>query len=51
MLDLVLRPPGSPTREFLRAWPSYLAYIVSFLSIGAAWIAHNSLTERLDHVD
>jgi uncharacterized membrane protein len=51
VLDLAVRPPGSPTTEFFRAWPTYLAYIVSFLSIGGAWIAHNSLTERLDHVD
>jgi uncharacterized membrane protein len=26
-------------------------YLVSFLTIGAAWIAHNSLTDDLDHVD
>jgi uncharacterized membrane protein len=51
VLDLALRPPGSPTHEFLRAWPSYVAYVVSFLTIGGAWIAHNALTERLDRVD
>ena len=51
MLDLALRPPGSPLEQFLRDWPSYLVYLVSFLTIGAAWIAHNSLTDDLDHVD
>ena len=51
VLDLALRPPGSPLKQFLRDWPAYLVYLVSFLTIGAAWIAHNSLTDDLDHVD
>jgi len=51
VLNLALRPPGSPTHEFLNAWPSYVAYLVSFLTIGGAWVAHNSLTDRLDRVD
>jgi uncharacterized membrane protein len=51
VLNLALRPPGSPWDQFLRAWPSYLVYVVSFLTIGGAWIAHNGLTEDLDHVD
>jgi uncharacterized membrane protein len=28
-----------------------LAYVVSFVTIGAAWISHNALTERLDRAD
>jgi len=51
VLNLALRPPGSPIHEFLNAWPSYVAYLVSFLTIGGAWVAHNSLTDRLDRVD
>jgi len=51
VLDLALRPPGSPLEQFLRDWPAYLVYLVSFLTIGAAWVAHNSLTDDLDHVD
>jgi uncharacterized membrane protein len=51
VLDLALRPPGSPLHQFLDAWPSYLAYVVSFLTIGAAWIDHNALTDRLRRVD
>jgi uncharacterized membrane protein len=35
----------------LEAWPSYLAYVVSFLTIGSAWIDHNALTDRLERVD
>jgi uncharacterized membrane protein len=51
VLGLAVQPPGSPVHQFLRAWPSYLAYLISFLTIGAAWIAHHGFTERLDQVD
>ena len=30
-------------------WPSYLAYVVSFSTIGAVWMAHTVITEYLDH--
>ncbi|WP_432877349.1 TMEM175 family protein [Kribbella sp. CA-245084] len=30
-------------------WPSYLAYLVSFATIGAVWFAHTVITEHLDH--
>jgi uncharacterized membrane protein len=51
VLDLAIRPPGSPLKQFLEGWPTYVAYVVSFLTIGSAWIAHNALTDRLDRVD
>ncbi len=51
VLSLALHPPGSPLKQFLEAWPSYLAYVVSFLTIGSAWIDHNALTDRLGRVD
>jgi uncharacterized membrane protein len=51
VLDLALKPPGSPLEQFFHAWPAYLGYLVSFLTIGAAWIAHNALTDGLDRVD
>jgi uncharacterized membrane protein len=51
VLDIALRPPGSPTRQFFHAWPAYLAYLVSFFTIGAAWIAHRGLTDDLERVD
>ena len=51
VLDLAVHPPGSPLRQFLQGWPSYFAYGVSFLTIGAAWVAHNALTDRLDRSD
>jgi uncharacterized membrane protein len=36
---------------FLDQWPSYLAYVVSFATIGGVWLAHNVITEYLQHVD
>jgi hypothetical protein len=51
VLDLAVRPPGSPVHQFIRAWPSYLAYLISFLTIGGTWVAHHGLTDRLDRVD
>jgi uncharacterized membrane protein len=35
----------------LHAWPSYVGYVVSFLTIGAAWLAHSDLTDRLTRSD
>jgi uncharacterized membrane protein len=29
-------------------WPSYLAYLVSFSTIGAVWLVHSVVTEYLD---
>lgn len=49
-------PSGAPTASGLlsslaRLWPSYLAYVVSFSTIGAIWLGHNAITEYLDRVD
>ena len=51
VLDIAVHPPGTPLQQVLRAWPAYLGYVVSFLTIGAAWIAHSALTERLTRSD
>jgi uncharacterized membrane protein len=36
-------PPGLPhlRQELLNEWPSYLAYVTSFLTVGGVWIAHH----------
>jgi len=36
---------------FLAEWPSYLAYVVSFSTIGAVWLWHTLITEFLEHAD
>jgi uncharacterized membrane protein len=51
VLDIALRPPGTPLQQVLHAWPYYLAYITSFLTIGGAWLAHTALTDRLTRAD
>ena len=51
VLDIAVHPPGSPLQQVLHAWPAYLAYVVSFLTIGATWIAHTALTDRLTRSD
>ncbi len=51
VVDLALRPPGTPLQQLLHAWPGYVAYIISFLTIGAAWLAHTALTDRLAQTD
>ena len=51
VLDIVVHPPGTPLEQVLHAWPAYLAYAVSFLTIGAAWLAHTALTDRLTRSD
>jgi uncharacterized membrane protein len=51
VLDIALRPPGTPLQQVLHAWPAYLAYVISFLTIGGAWIAHTALTDQLARTD
>jgi uncharacterized membrane protein len=55
LLVLEIGLPATAEADLLQAlvdaWPSYLAYIVSFATIGAAWIAHNIITEHIDRVD
>ena len=37
--------------ELAHEWPVYLAYFVSFMTIGAVWIEHSALVDALDHID
>jgi uncharacterized membrane protein len=50
-IDLAIRPPGDALQQLLHGWPSYVAYFVSFLTIGGAWLGHMELTDRLTGVD
>ena len=44
--------PGSDLAGELGAqWPSYAAYVVSFLTIGIIWINHHAMIRRLREVD
>ena len=55
LLVLEIMVPASTGGHILRAlidqWPSYLAYLVSFSTIGAVWLAHTAITEYLHRAD
>jgi uncharacterized membrane protein len=51
VLDLAVHPPGTPLQQVLNAWPGYLAYVVSFLTIGVSWLLHTALTDQLAGTD
>jgi len=50
-LDLAVHGPGTPLQQVLNGWPGYLAYMVSFLTIGVSWLLHTALTDQLSQVD
>jgi uncharacterized membrane protein len=45
------RPGGNLAHELATQWPSYAAYVVSFLTIGIIWINHHVMIRRLGAVD
>jgi uncharacterized membrane protein len=55
LLVLEIAVPVVAGADLLRGvedeWPSYLAYFVSFSTIGAVWLMHSLITEFLDHAD
>jgi uncharacterized membrane protein len=42
---------GNVGHGLITGWPMYVAYLVSFASIGAAWVAHATITDHLERVD
>ena len=53
VLDLHVPKPGSGElgHELLAQWPSYAAYVITFLTIGIIWINHHAAFSRLRSVD
>jgi uncharacterized membrane protein len=55
LLVLDIAVPAHAGSDLLRAvgaqWPSYLAYVASFSTIGALWLGHNAISEYLDRAD
>jgi uncharacterized membrane protein len=54
VLDISVPSPdsaGSLGEELAAQWPSYAAYVVSFLTIGIIWINHHAMFRRLRAVD
>lgn len=48
---LPIAKPGLTLEELLHAWPQYVSYVVSFLTIGIVWLNHHSMLARLHKVD
>lgn len=42
---------GNLLDELLQLWPSYLAYLVSFLTIGVMWVNHHFVIGHYQRVD
>lgn len=43
---------GSPLgRQLIDIWPSYVAYAVSFTTIGIIWMNHHLVMNQISHVD
>jgi len=42
---------GSVAHELLRIWPSYLAYAISFLTIGIIWVNHHTVMTQIGKTD
>jgi uncharacterized membrane protein len=56
LLVIEIRPPELHQGETLAhalwtQWPSYLAYLVSFLTIGVIWLNHHRVFEQVARVD
>jgi uncharacterized membrane protein len=56
LLVIELRPPQLRTGERLahalwQQWPSYVAYLVSFVTIGVIWLNHHWILEQVVRVD
>jgi uncharacterized membrane protein len=55
LLIIEVRPPDSEPGELagdlVSLWPSYAAYVVSFVVIGIIWVNHHMIFERITTVD
>ena len=53
VLDIRVPEPGRGSLGHALAlqWPSYAAYVVSFLTIGIIWINHSAMVDRLAGAD
>ncbi|MEH2143471.1 TMEM175 family protein [Nostoc sp.] len=52
VLEIKVPPPNTALgAELLHLWPSYLAYVVSFLAIGTIWINHHGMFQHIVRVN
>jgi uncharacterized membrane protein len=51
ILEIKVPPIADLGNGLLQLWPSYLAYAISFVVIGAIWINHHTMFDWIDRVD
>ncbi len=51
ILDVHRTSDATVTSSLVHAWPSYLAYVISFLTIGIIWVNHHTVMKQIDRVD
>ena len=52
VLDLAIPALSSDVgKSLVEQWPTYFAYLVSFATIGNAWLNHSVITEYLERAD
>jgi len=56
VLDLKVPPPeatasGGLVNALIERWPSYVAYLAAFLTIGIIWLNHRTLVDRIARFD
>jgi uncharacterized membrane protein len=52
ILNVVLPLHHEPLgHALLRLWPSYIAYAVSFVTIGIMWVNHHTIFQHIERVD
>jgi uncharacterized membrane protein len=53
---LVLDLPRPPTaahlaHELIHRWPSYAAYLISFVTVGVVWIEHHGMMSAVRYIN
>jgi len=53
LLVLIFSPPHSESlaHGLVHQWPSFLAYLVSFMTIGIMWVSHHEVMRHIAHTD
>ena len=53
VFNLVIGGPGHGPllRQLADHWPSFVAYVISFFTVGIIWVNHHVLMDNITHVD
>jgi len=51
ILNVSVSSSSHLSSELLQIWPSYVAYVVSFVTIGVIWANHHTVMSQISHVN